>query len=145
MEIACISNHIMDEAQVLRLLQICIKGDAHKWLNNFEAQHGRDQPGVPITVDIVKDALSHRYRTVEDADKVWQEIKVLKQDERETVEAFEKRFIDIWDKLCRALGVDQPLAIMKKDNFIEGLKLGLRWKVELKKPLTYDEAVHVAK
>ena len=37
MEIACISNHIMDEAQVLRLLQICVKGDARKWLNNFEA------------------------------------------------------------------------------------------------------------
>ena len=118
MEIACISNHILDEAQVLRLLQICIKGDAQKWLNNFEAQHRRYQPGVPITVEIVKDALSHRYRTVEDADKVWQEIKVLKQDERETVEAFEKQFIDIWDKLYRALGVDQPLAIMKKDNFI---------------------------
>ena len=61
------------------------------------------------------------------------------------MEAFEKRFIEIWDKLCRALGVDQRLAIMKKDNFIAGLKPSLRWKVELKKPLTYDEAVDVAK
>ena len=28
MEVACISNHIVEPAQVLRLMQICIKGDA---------------------------------------------------------------------------------------------------------------------
>ena len=29
MEVACISNHVHAPAQMLRLLQICLKGDAH--------------------------------------------------------------------------------------------------------------------
>ena len=36
MEVACISNQINDPAQMLRLLQICLKGDARVWSKEFE-------------------------------------------------------------------------------------------------------------
>ena len=34
-EVAIISNHIEDEAQVLRLLKLCLKDDARAWWNDF--------------------------------------------------------------------------------------------------------------
>ena len=37
MEVAWISNHIVEPASMLRLLQICLKGDARTWLKEFEA------------------------------------------------------------------------------------------------------------
>ena len=36
MEVACISNHIDEPAQVLRLLNICLKGDARIWYRTYE-------------------------------------------------------------------------------------------------------------
>src|SRR5262249_51919138 len=90
MEVACINNHIVDPAHVLRLLQISIKGDARKWLYSFEAQLARAEPAVPITVEMITEGLKQCYRNVEDGDKIWQEVKSLKQREEETVECFEK-------------------------------------------------------
>ena len=38
MEVACISNQIHDPAQMLRLLQICLKNDARVWSKAFEEE-----------------------------------------------------------------------------------------------------------
>ena len=35
--------------------------------------------------------------------------------------------------------------MMKKDRFLVGLRENLRWRVELKKPRTFEDAVEVAK
>ena len=35
--------------------------------------------------------------------------------------------------------------MMKKDRFLAGLKENLRWRVELKKPRTYEDALEVAR
>ena len=38
LEIACITNHVVIEEQVLKLLKIFLKGDARTWLKAFEAK-----------------------------------------------------------------------------------------------------------
>ncbi len=145
MEIACISNHIVEPASMLRLLQIFIKGDARVWLKDFEAQQQEAEPPVPVTVELIKEALKTRYQRVEDPDKVWHTIQSLKQGETEPIESFVKWFTKLWDLMCTSLWPEQPPAMMKKDSFIASLKNTLRWRVELKKPPTYDEAVDIAK
>ena len=145
LEVACISNHIVDPVSRLRLLQICIQGDARTWLHEFEAQQQAAIPPIPITFDLIRNALMVEYPNIEDAKKTWQFLKILRQGETEPVEAFEKRFLVLWNKWCAALGAEHPPAMIKKDTFIESLKSTIRWKVELKKPLNYDEAVLVAK
>ena len=35
LELACISNHIEEQAQMLRVLQICLKGDARAWYEEY--------------------------------------------------------------------------------------------------------------
>ena len=47
---------------MLRLLQICIKGDARVWLKDFEAQQQEAEPPVPMTVELIKEALKTRYQ-----------------------------------------------------------------------------------
>ncbi len=145
MEVACISNHIVDPAQVLRLMQICVKGDARKWLKVLEAEQAAAQPPIAVTVELVKEAMKNQFRNVEDAEKTWTAIKSLQQGEAEPVESYVKRFVDMWEKLCVALGTDHPPDMMKKDRFVGSLKPNLQWKVELKKPATYEDAVEVAK
>ena len=43
-EVAIISNHIRDEAQVLWLLKLCLKDNAHAWWMNFEVKEARANP-----------------------------------------------------------------------------------------------------
>ena len=66
MEIACISNQIVEPTSMLRLLQKCIKGDARVWLKDFEAQQQEANPHVSVTVELIKEALKTRYQRVED-------------------------------------------------------------------------------
>ena len=35
MEVACISNHVQEPAQMLQLLQICLKGEARTWSKSY--------------------------------------------------------------------------------------------------------------
>ena len=42
LELTCISNHIQDVVQVLRVLKICLKGDARTWLKEYESGLGND-------------------------------------------------------------------------------------------------------
>ena len=62
MEVACISNHIVEPAQVLRLMQICIKGDARTWLKDFEARQQATQPPQVVTVEGLKEALKQEFQ-----------------------------------------------------------------------------------
>lgn len=46
MEVSCISNRIQEPAQILRLLQICLKGEARVWVKVYEAElQARNPPG----------------------------------------------------------------------------------------------------
>ena len=146
MEVACISNHVQDLTQMLRLLQICLKGEARTWSKSYEeGQQGADPP-VHVTWDSLKRALATQFVKVEDADKVWHEIQSLKQGGAESIEDYGRKFSVLWEKLCRALQLAvAPPDMMKKDRFIAGLSDTLRWRVELKKPKTYEETLEVAK
>lgn len=144
LEVACISNHIVDPAQRTRLLQICIQGDARTWLQEFEAQQQALTPPVALTFELIRNALILQFPNIEDAEKNWQTLKNLRQGETESVEFYVKRFLSSWNKWCQALGVERPPAMIKKDVFIESLKASLRWKVELKKPVNYEDAVQIA-
>ena len=71
MEVACISNHVQEPAQMLRLLQICLKGDARIWSKSHEEGLQRADPPVPLTWNNLREALPTRFTKVEDPDKVW--------------------------------------------------------------------------
>ena len=93
LEVNCISNnHIVDEAQVLRLLQICLKDDAMSWFKQFEKAHVEQETAGYLTFENACKALLQEYQQVEDADKIWHAIQVLKQGEHESVEDFLKKF-----------------------------------------------------
>ena len=78
MEVACIRNHVDAPAQMLRLLQICLKGEARTWSKTYaEGLQGAD-PVVPLTWNGLKEALATQFAKEEDADKVWHEIQGFK-------------------------------------------------------------------
>ena len=145
MEVACISNHIEDPVQTLRLLQICLKDEARKWLKSHEGELQRAQPPIVLTLDNLKEALKEEFVKAEDPEKLWQEVKEVRQRERESVGDYIDRFSSLWEKLSGALQPQVPPEMMKKDQFMIGLRADLRLRVELKKPRSYEEAVDVAK
>ena len=57
MEVACISNQIQDPAQRLRLLQLCLKGDAWVWSRTFEEGLCKADLPVQLDWDYLKEAL----------------------------------------------------------------------------------------
>ena len=74
-EVAIISNHIGDEAQILRLVEaICLKDDARAWWMNFEANEARANPPRILSLARVKQALMMKFQVVEDPSMVWQEL-----------------------------------------------------------------------
>lgn len=98
-----------------------------------------------LTIDDVERGLFAKYQCAEDPNKVWHAIEGLKEGEFGSVANFLKNFNKIRDELCKALESEHLPTMMMKDNFVTGLKTTLRWKVELKKPTTFDEALEVAK
>lgn len=146
MEVACISNHIHEAAQMLRLLQLCLKGEARTWSKAHEARLQALEPPEHLTWDSLRTALAVRFAKIEEPDKVWQEVQGLKQQVDEPVEEYIRKFSKAWERLCRALQpAGAPPEMMKKDRFMAGLLDTLRWRVELKKPRTYDDLLEVAK
>ena len=87
-EVAIISNHIGDEAQILRLLKICLKDDARAWWMNFEANEARVNPPRILSLARVKQALMVKFQVVEDPSAVWQELENLQQQKNEDVAAY---------------------------------------------------------
>lgn len=63
----------------------------------------------------MKKALQVRYQRVEDLDKISHSIEGLKEGEIGSVQNFVKRFTKLWEQLCKALLLKQPLAMMKND------------------------------
>ena len=62
----------------------------------------------------------------------------------QSVDDYVMQFNRLWDKWGRASGDEVPPAMLKKDRFMANLKESLKFKVELKRPATFDEAVAVA-
>ena len=146
MEVACISNHVHAPAQMLRLLQICLKGDARTWSKGHEEGLQKAEPPVELTLENLRQALTAQFVKTEDPDKVWQEIQELRQREAQPVNDYNKKFSLLWESFCEALQPQgAPPDMMKKDRFLAGLKENLRWRVELKKPRTYEDALEVAR
>ena len=119
------TNHIEDQAQLLRLLQIYLKGDAQAWFRDFEVQHAHQENASTLTFAIASARLIRQFQHVEDADKVWHSIQSLEQKESESVEDFLKKFNKLWEDLCIALDPEYPLQMIKKDRFIARLKATL--------------------
>ena len=144
-EVAIISNHIEDEAQVLRLLKLCLKDDARARWMSFEANEARANPPRFLILARVKQALMEQFKVVEDPSVVWQELSDLQQQKNEDVATFVRRFEDLWKRWCLALGEEQPPLMIKKNMFIDGLVTILKAKVDLKQPSNFEDAVLLAK
>ena len=63
LEIACITNHVVIEEQVLKLLKIFLKGDARTWLKAFEAKAGKQVPPRVVTLDRFKGSTIRSFST----------------------------------------------------------------------------------
>ena len=74
MEVACISNHILEPSQMLHLLQLCLKGDARIWSKAYEKQLEREDRPLAINWDNLQRALAEELERTEDPDKVWHEV-----------------------------------------------------------------------
>ena len=61
MEVACISNQIHDRAQMLCLLQICLKGDARVWSKEFEEKLCVAVPPVILSWENLRDGLEGEF------------------------------------------------------------------------------------
>ena len=108
MEVACISNHIEDPIQALFLLQIRLKDEAQKWLKSHEGELQRAQPTNSLDIrQFEKEALKEEFVKAEDPEKLWQEVKEVRQRERESVGDNIDRFSSLWEK---SFGVLQPQA-----------------------------------
>lgn len=123
MEVACISNQIQAPAEALRLLQLCLKGDARAWLKAYEAKLQTFDPPVALNLEGLREALVEEFVKSEDPDRVWQEVQRLVQSENEPIEAYIKKFASLWEDMCKALQPQVPPPdMMKKDKFVAGLK-----------------------
>ena len=133
MEVACITNHVVDPVQSLCLLQICLKGEAQAWLKSYEAGLQRpQQPPVTLVLDNLKEALVEEFVKEEDPEKLWQEVKAMMQREGEPDGDYIDQFFSLWEDLSKALQPQVPPKMMKKDQFLIGLRANLRLRVELK-------------
>ena len=103
MEVACISNHVHAPTQMLRLLQICLKGDARTWSKGHEEGLQKAEPPVELTLENLRQALTAQIVKTEDPYKVWQEIQELRQREAHPVNDYNKKFSLLWDNFCEAL------------------------------------------
>ena len=116
MEVACISNHIKDPTQVLRLMQICLKGDARIWLKIYDNGLKAENPLEKMIVEGLKGALVNMFKQAEDPDKVWHTVQGLIQGDMESIDVCVKKFSLLWEELCKALQPKQPPPdMMKKD------------------------------
>lgn len=95
MEVACISNHVQVPAQMLRLLQICLKGDARAWAKTYEAGLQEEDPPIKLTLENLREALAAEFVKTGDPDKIWQEIQGLVQSGGEPVGSYIKKFFSL--------------------------------------------------
>ena len=54
MQIACITNHVLDPAQILYLIQIGLKGNAWAWFKAYEEDLQRAKPPLPLNLENLK-------------------------------------------------------------------------------------------
>jgi len=61
------------------------------------------------------------------------------------VDVFLKQLNNLLEIWCVDLGFENPPTMLKKDRFLGSLKDSLRWKVELKKPHSFEVVVEIKK
>ena len=117
MEVACITNHVVDPVQSLCLLQIFLKGDAQTGLKAFEAKEGKQVPPRVVTLDMLLEA----FQPIEDASLLWKELQELKQGHEQSVDDYVHTLTRLWDRWCISLRNEIPPVFLKKDLFMAGL------------------------
>ena len=55
---------------MLRLLELCLKGDARIWSKAYEEKLGREDPPIAINWDNLRGALEEEFEETKDPDKV---------------------------------------------------------------------------
>ncbi|MCO5611170.1 hypothetical protein L7F22_065420 [Adiantum nelumboides] len=102
-------------------------------------------PVIVLDYNQVKQVFLAQYRNIEVPDEVWHEILGYTQKPNQSVDDFVMQFTRLWDKWARALGNETPPAMLKKDHFGANFKEILKFKVKLKRPVTFEEAVTIAR
>ena len=100
---------------------------------------------MALVLDNLKEALVEEFVKKQDPEKLWQEVKAVMQREGELVGDYIDPFSSLWEDLSKALQPQVPPKMMKKDQFLIGLRADLLLRVELKKLRSYEEAMEIAK
>ena len=145
LEVNCLLRGIQDPVILLRLLQFSLHDEAKVWLQSFEATAMAQNPAVVLDYNRVKHAFLAQYRSIEISDEIWHEILGYTQKANQSIDDYTMHFTRLWDRWSRALGDEVPPAMLKKDRFVANLKENLKFKVELKRPGTFEEAVAFAR
>ena len=70
----------------------------------------------------------------------------LMQREDQSLGDYLEKFMNIWDQWCKSLGDEIPPTMSKKDHrCMTNLKPSLKFKVELKRPTSFNDAVAIAR
>lgn len=85
----------------MRLLQICLKGEARPWVKVYEAELQACDPPIVLELVDLKQALRVEFDKKEDPNKVCHKVQGLVQKEGEPVENYIKYSSTLWKSLCR--------------------------------------------
>lgn len=114
-------------------------------VSNYEEVVQAQTLGEFLDYNCVKLAFLAQYTRIEVPNEVWHEILGYTQKATQSVDDFVMQFIDIWEKWAQDLGNEIPLVMLKKDHFVANLKESLKFKVELKRPVTFEEAITITR
>ncbi|KAI5067618.1 hypothetical protein GOP47_0018146 [Adiantum capillus-veneris] len=125
-----------DEAK-LQTLPLVLRGKAKVWFDGLEDVHKQNWLGFC-------EQFLQRYRKVVSPAEADAKIKGLQQDVRANFDAFVDKFEAFWRDLAAATQATNA-GYLKLERFLSCLHPYVRERVDYEDPITYDEAVRVAR
>ncbi|MCO5569051.1 hypothetical protein L7F22_022757 [Adiantum nelumboides] len=139
-ELSALKSNRDDGAFKVRLVSLLLEGKAREWYEN------RLKDEKKANWDALSQALREEFGRIDNPEDLWRELSNLHQGEQEDINVFVNRFEACWRAIIKRHGENQmPTNFLKKYRFVVLVHHGIREKVELKDPRTYDEAVRIAR
>ncbi|MCO5602919.1 hypothetical protein L7F22_057059 [Adiantum nelumboides] len=137
-DLTALKSNRDDCAFKVRLVSLLLEGEAREWYED------RLEDERKANWDALSQALREEFGRVDNPEDLWRELSKLHQGEQEDINVYVNSFEACWRNIMKGLGENQmPSNFLKKDRFVALVHHGIREKVELKDPGTYDEAVRI--
>ncbi|MCO5576275.1 hypothetical protein L7F22_030084 [Adiantum nelumboides] len=141
-ELTALKSKRDDGAFKVRLVSLLLEGEAREWCEDrLEDEKKANWDDIALS-----QALKEEFGRVDNPVDLWREPSKLHQGEQEDINVYVNRFEACWRNIIKRLGENQmPLDFLKKDRFVALVHHGIKEKVELKDPATYNEAMRIAR